>query len=177
MIRRLLLGAVVAVMAISMAVAQPLGDTVRRAEQGDAYAQNILGNRYNYGLGVMQDHAEGARWYRKAADQGYAISQNNLGLMYLNGEGVPQDHAEAVRWFRKAAEQGLAQAQGWLGYMYYFGRGVPQDNVLAHMWFDLSAAQGIQNTLQSRDAIARQMTPDQIAEAQRLAREWKPNSR
>src|ERR1039458_10081653 len=48
--------------------------------------------------GVLQDYAEAARWYRKAAEQGNAIAQTNLGTMYFQGQGVPQDYAEAVRW-------------------------------------------------------------------------------
>ena len=58
--------------------------------------------------------------------------------------------------------------------MYLQGKGVPQDNVLAHMWFNLSAAQGSEDARTYRDNVAKLMTPDQIAEAQRLAREWKP---
>ncbi|MGB8575646.1 MAG: SEL1-like repeat protein, partial [Pseudolabrys sp.] len=55
------------------------------------------------------------------------------------------------------------------------GLGVPQDKVRAYMWFNLSAAQGREGAAAFRDLIARRMTPAQIAEAQRLAREWKPN--
>ena len=58
--------------------------------------------------------------------------------------------------------------------MYATGKGVPQDYVRAHMWFNLSAAQGIQNAARKRDDIATRMTPAQIAEAQKLAREWQP---
>ncbi len=97
--------------------------------------------------------------------------------MYGNGQGVPQDDAEAARWYRKAAEQGLAKAQYRLGIMYYKGQGVPQDYVQAHMWFNLAAA-GLppgeyhDNAAEIRDLVAKLMTPAQIAEAQRLAREW-----
>jgi hypothetical protein len=77
-------------------------------------------------LGVPQDYAEAARWYRKAADQGNAHGQNYLGELYINGLGVPQDYAEAARWFRKAADQGLALAQHNLGRMYDESKGVWQ---------------------------------------------------
>ena len=115
------------------------------------------------------------KWYRLAADQGNASAQFNLGVMYAKGEGVPQDYAEAVKWFRLAADQGDAMAQFNLGVMYAKGQGVPQDYVLAHMWFNLSAAQGDEDAVKNRDIAAGQMTPDQLAEAQRLAREWKPS--
>jgi TPR repeat protein len=88
--------------------------------------------------------------------------------------GVPQDYAEAVKWFRRAAEQGQAGAQYNLGLMYGNGDGVPQDHMLAHMWFNLAAAQGLVPAKENRDIAAKRMTSEQIAEAQRLAREWKP---
>jgi uncharacterized protein len=111
---------------------------------------------------------------RKAADEGYALAQNNLGVMYANGQGVPQNYAEAAKWYRLAADQGGAEAQSNLGGMYFNGDGVAQDYIRAHMWLNLAAAQGIQEAIKNRDLVALKMTPLQIAEAQRLARKWKP---
>ena len=143
------------------------------AEQGDAYAQFQLGFMYAIGQGVPRDYAEAVKWYRKAAEQGFALAQNNLGLRYTEGQGVPQDYAEAVKWFRKAAEQGHANAQNNLGLRYSDGKGVPQDYVLAHKWLNLAAALGVMaGDTTARDYVASKMTPAQIAEAQRLAREW-----
>jgi TPR repeat protein len=124
------------------------------AEQGGAIAQANLGTMYAAGAGVPQDDAEAVKWYRMAAEQGDAGAQHNLGFMYRNGRGVPQDDAEAVRWYRMAAEQGFAVAQYNLALTYAKGRGVPRDYVMAH------------------EKAARLMTPAQIAEAQKLAREW-----
>jgi TPR repeat protein len=114
------------------------------------------------------------KWYRKAADQGDADAQFNLGAGYDNGQGVPQDYAEALKWYRLAADQGVASAQYNLAVMYANGQGVPQDYVRAYMWFNLAAAQGLQGAEEDRDQVAQQMTAAQIAEAQKLAREWKP---
>ena len=115
---------------------------------------------------------------RLAAEQGNAAAQVALWSMYANGLGVPQDYAESARWYRLAADQGLAQAQQGLGLLYALGDGVPQDPVVAHMWLNLATAQssGEQRETyeKSRDLVAEQMTRQQIAEAQRLAREWKP---
>ena len=62
--------------------------------------------------------------------------------------------------------------------MYYWGQGIPQDYVQARMWFDLSAstAEGElqEEAVKGRDRVAEKMTPAQIAEAQKLAREWRP---
>ena len=144
------------------------------AEQGNANAQHYLGNMYANGHGVPQDYAEAVKWHRKAAEQGHAGGQISLGKMYYNGKGVPQDYAKAVTWLRKAAEQGGTRGQALLGLMYYNGKGVQQDYVEAHKWTNLAAVQGFKGAGKVRDAMARRMTPDQIAEAQRLAREWKP---
>ena len=59
-----------------------------------------------------------------------------------------------------------------LGMIYGKGEGVPPDYVQAHMWFNLAAVTGSEIALENRDLIAKEMTPIQVAEAQRLAREW-----
>ena len=149
------------------------------AEQGDAEAQFNLGLMYRKGLGVPRHYAEAMKWYRKAAEQGDAQAQYNLGFMYDIGLGVPEDYAEAVKWFRKAAEQGNAKAQTYLGFMYHEGQGVTQDYVQAHMWYNLAASrlppgEDRDNAVKNRDIVTKRMTPAQISEAEKLAREWKP---
>jgi TPR repeat protein len=129
---------------------------------------------YFYGRGVPQDYAETVMWFRLAADKGNASGQFLLGTMYDNGRGVRQDLAEAVKWYHLAAEQGHERAQYILGLMYGSGRGVPLDHVRAHMWFNLAAARGNQDAAMGRERAAQHMIPAQIAEAQKLAREWKP---
>ena len=125
------------------------------------------------------DYATALRLWRPLAEQGGADAQFNVGQMYRRGEGVPQDYAMAMFWFQKAADQGLPTAQNAVGQMYYFGHGVPQDYVQAHMWFNLAAAnfptkESRASAIKNRDTVAAKMTPAQIAEAQKLAREWKP---
>ncbi len=120
------------------------------------------------------DYAESVHLYRHAAEQGHADAQYNLGHMYYWSEGVLQDYAEAVKWYRLAAEQGYPYAQNNLGILYGKGEGVPQDYAQAHMWFNLAAEHGHANAAKQRDIVAKRMTPTQIAEAQKLAREWKP---
>ena len=70
--------------------------------------------------------------------------------------------------------QGHTEAQYILGLQYCYGKGVPQDDVLAHMWFDLSTMQGHEEAQELRDSIAKRMSPADIDEAEKLAREWKP---
>ena len=88
------------------------------------------------------------------------------------------DPAEAARWFRRAADQGDAAAQQNLGVMYANGDGVPQDFVAAHMWLSVAAAQTTDaahaTALEGREVVARQLPADQLAEAERRARAWRP---
>ena len=164
----------------SEATTETLADLIEKAEQGDAGAQSNLGVMYTNGQGVLQDDEEAVKWYKEAAEQGHAGAQSNLGISYANGQGVPQDDGEAVKWFREAAEQGHAGAQSNLGVMYDKGLGVAQDYVQAHKWYNLAASQSTgedrEKYVRNRDRVAGSMTSEQIAEAQRLAREWKPKS-
>ena len=118
------------------------------------------------------DYSHAVREWRPLAEEGHALAQGNLGVMYNEGLSVAQNYVKAAEWFHKAAEQGNAEAQNNLGLMYDEGQGVTQDFVQAQMWYELSAAQGFDKAAVNRDIASEKMTPDQIAEAQRLAREW-----
>ena len=100
------------------------------------------------------------------------MAQANLGIMYTEGLGVSQDYREAVRWYRRAADQGYAIAQRNLGVMYAEGLGVSQDYVSAHMWLNLAGARGNDTARDLRDRVAREMSNEQIATAQKAARDW-----
>jgi hypothetical protein len=82
-----------------------------------------------------------------------------------------------VLWIRLAADQGLHDAQHFLGLTYENGIGVSQNFVQAYKWYNLAGVNGLEIADKDRDALTKQMTPDQIAEAQQLAREWKPNGK
>jgi len=121
------------------------------------------------------DYATALRLYRGMAEQGNGNAQYSLGTMYAKGQGVAQDYVEAAKWYRLAADQDHVQAQFNLGIMYDNGRGVARDDVLAYMWFSLSVAQGNQEAAKNRDILARRMTAAQLAQAKKLALEWKPD--
>ena len=147
------------------------------AEQGVAEYQRVLALMYATGDRVPQSQVEAVRWYRRAADQGDALAQNNMGIRYADGNlGVPQNHTEAVRWWRLASDQGEYFAQVRLGAAYAGGLGVPQNMAEAHKFLTLAIARapGEERELVVgfRDEFTSLMTPAQIAEAQRLAREW-----
>ena len=117
--------------------------------------------------------ADGAAFIRESAEKGIADAQYKLGGMYDVGKGVPQDDAQAAIWYRKAADQGHAAAQCALGLQCSQGKGVPNDAKLAYMWLCLASARDKQYS-ERRDAEASRLTPNQLAEAQKMAREWLP---
>ncbi len=133
---------------------------------------------FSVGYGALQrgDYATAIRIFRQLAKQDHPYAQLNLGFMYDRGLRVTQDYGAAVRWYRKAADQGEAIAQSNLGYMYREGLGVRRDYVKAHMWYDLAAERGQSGASTERDNVAGLMSQRQIAAAQRLVRNWKPNS-
>ena len=151
------------------------------AERGDIRAQYNLGVLYDRGRGVPQNFAQAARWYLAAAEQGHLDAQVTLGFAYEKGRGVARDLGEAAKWYRAAAERGDIAAQANLGSFYANGWGVPQDYVQAHKWLNLAASRAKgrkfrRRLVQKRKIVAARLNPEQIAEAQRLAQEWRPKN-
>ena len=141
------------------------------AESGHALAQLFIGKMYRQGKGVVKHDLEAVYWYRKSAVQGNARAQLNLGLMYAKELGVNQDYLEAAVWYLKSANQGHHIAQFNLGQMYNQGRGVPQNYLASHMWFNIAGANGNEDAVEARDLAAGQLTPQQITQAQAMAKE------
>jgi TPR repeat protein len=117
------------------------------------------------------DLDDAVKQFRVGAAQGDVHAQTALGDLYGSGKGVRQNYPEAIRWYRLAAVAGYAGAQNALGFQYAAGHGVPQNFIRAYMWFDIAAMSGEPPGSQNRDSVAKQMTPAQIAEAQRWARD------
>lgn len=140
------------------------------AEAGDANAQFWLGQMYDLGRGVAKNYAQAMQWYRRAAEQGHPVAQHNLANMYEAGQGaVPSEYSltAAASWYRRAAMQGYKPAEANLGILYANGRGVRRDYLEAYTWFLLAGSDA------NRQALARKLTPQDIATAERRAREWK----
>ncbi len=143
-----------------------------QADKGNPEAQYNLGTSYYVGVGIAKNYAEAVKWLTKSAEQGYAKAESGLGTMYYGGWGVSKDMAEALRWWRKAAEHHNADAQDQLGFAYLLGDGVPRDSIKAYMWFNIAASNNDKHASKDRDTVARYMSADQIAEAQRVQTEW-----
>ncbi|MDR3293678.1 MAG: hypothetical protein LBT20_06215 [Clostridiales bacterium] len=116
---------------------------LKRAQEGDAEAQLIVGVMNERGEGVPQDFTKAVKWYKKSAKKGNADAQNNLGYAYEVGRGVPQqDYAEAAKWYAKSADQGNANGLYNLGNSYYKGMGVKKDSKKAAELYGKAGAQG-----------------------------------
>ncbi len=87
------------------------------------------------------------------------------------------DYDTALKEWRPLADQGLAAAQNNLGAMYINGEGVRRNYVRAYMWLSLAAKQGYKRAVSSQGQLEREMTPGELAEAERFAREWTPKGR
>lgn len=146
-----------------------------QAEKGNVEAQFALAQAYDRGRDVAVDKIEAVRWYTRAAEQGDAFSQYLLGNNSWNGTGLPKSEQEAVRWWQRAAAQGFAPAQSSLGRaLVTGGQEVSPDKTQAYLWLALSAGQGDQEADQQRATLVKQLHPDQLAQAKRLVKEWKP---
>ena len=154
--------------------AKSLRELKALAEKGEAVSQFKVGIVYYSGQGVSRDYLEALNWFKKAALQNNVLAQYNVGYMCARGEGTPQDYVEAAKWYRQAAEQGHQLAQYNLGYMYEKGQGVGSaDKIKALMWYSLASIQGEAKAKMARDRVTVGMKPGDLAEAQRLAREFK----
>jgi TPR repeat protein len=149
----------------------------KAAEQDLPEAQNHLGDLYYEGLGVERDYAEALKWITKAADHGRTSAMNTMGVIYELGLGVPQDYGIALKWFQQAADQRDGKGQFNIGRLYDRGIGVSPDYVKAYQWYTLAVNQGQDGAAKSRLELSLKMTPDQIAEGERLAKELSSSQR
>lgn len=123
------------------------------------------------------DHVTAFRIWRLLADDGDAKAQTWVGRMYENGEGVTQNYAEAARWYRRAANQGNTDSQLHLASLYEGRPGFPMNLVEAHKWLNISSTLRNNNFVREyRDKLALSMNNKEVADAQRLASEWKAKS-
>lgn len=164
----------------------------KAAETGDADAVRTLSQLGRNWIFKYRDASDADIYalIETQAQKGYAAAQWSLGVMNYRF-GAPsregrRNAAEAFGWYRRAAEQGHPDSQASLAAAYANGIGAPEDLVEAYRWYDIAAAgipaprrrqsfEGIRaDLIKQRDALARRMTRAQIAQAQRLAQEWKP---
>lgn len=134
------------------------------------------GFNYLYGRGVEIDPVESVVWFRRGAEQGHARAQVHMGMAYLKGRGVERDPKEAAEWFMLAAEQNHPKAQMELGVAYIRGKGVRRNRVEGLKWLILAYQSGGLIPRYTVPRYTEQATPEQLAEAATLVREWRRDS-
>jgi len=154
---RFILAAVLALLALTTAVAESIEDTMAKgekafersdivsaiayyrkaAEAGHVPAQTRLA----YLLNVAEQNEEALEWYRKAAAAGDAEAEFYLAGMYAEGDGTAQDPGEALRLFTASADRGYAPAIRVMAAAYEQGKmGLRIDYEAARTWLDKGAA-------------------------------------
>ncbi|MDM1292561.1 tetratricopeptide repeat protein [Acinetobacter indicus] len=101
------------------------------AEQGDAKAQNSLGNGYEYGYWGEINLKQAEYWYRKAADQNYVKGIHNLGVSIF----LQKRYKDALSYFEKAASMNHADSINMLGIYHQEGIVFEQDYKKALEYF------------------------------------------
>ena len=145
----------------------------KAAKEGDPRVQ-IIFDLYPKNNGFKLNHIEVVTVFNLARG-GWSIDQFGLGSMYYNGEKVKKNYKKALYWYDRSAKQGLDLAQFALGNMYYLGQGVARNYVQAYKWFSLYKSQMTSEAKkvdQLFNILESQMTKGQIAEAQKLARQF-----
>lgn len=152
------------------------------AKGGNADCQCSLGLLYQAGEkipgGVKADLAQARKWFRNAADQGHQEAILHLAQLIMFGEGGTADPVVGAQWFRKGAELGNPEAQWSLGQCYLEGMGVPKDSVQSYALY-AAAAFGVDNPDEKkgmgerRDTLGKNLSQQQLLEAERLAATWK----
>jgi TPR repeat protein len=139
------------------------------ANAGVANAQYNMGTLYFNGQGVPQDYARAHEWFMRAARRGNKNAEFQLGMTYFTGQGVNKDPQQEIYWYDKAARQGLPAAAYNLGVIYNNGDEVAADYVRAYAWMLLAQKGGL-DAGSALSAIAANLSPDQIKQAQQLSR-------
>ena len=112
------------------------------AEQGDVYAQFLMGQLYRDGPLLIPDSQKAKRWFTLAAEQGMPEAQYALGKLLLSGDLEVKDVDERLQWLRRAAQGGNTYAAYRLGKEYLTGEHTPKSTETAVGCFRPSAEQG-----------------------------------
>jgi len=151
----------------------------RAAALHDAQGLYALGTMYRDGRGVGPDAQTSIKYMREAAELGWTPAMRELAFAYAQGKGVITDYAEAFRWFQRAAIEAeivkdteVNRTRFALAAFYENGWGTQQDLVLSYAWYNIASAAGDDKARQALPRLERQLTAEQLAEAQALSKDW-----
>lgn len=145
-----------------------------KANQGDAEAQNRMGESYASVLDLDNDYKVAFKWFTKAVEQDHSEAQYNLADLYAFGQGIPTNDQMAFNLYLKSAKQGNDDAQFEVGYYYDKGLGVSQDKGRSYAWYSIVKANNKSEVRTDAakshmERIREEMTKQQLTEAQTLA--------
>ncbi len=140
---------------------------LKAAETGDVSAQFKVGEAmFNDPAHNNETSAKAVGWLRLAADNGNTEAMVLLGRLSRSGVGILQDFGQSAKWIQTAATRGDMEGMLELGRLYRDGIGVGKDSVQAYIWFNRAAAAHNLDAVREREAVARQLTPEELKEAQ-----------
>ena len=154
------------------------------AGAGDPRAMLALGRLHVQGLGAPQDYVEAHKWFNLAASRGVAegLKERDALSARMTPRQIALAQERASSWraneelagLQAAANAGDRRAMLALGRHLARDRDGPEHRKEAHMWLNLAASRGEVAALEVRDGLAEHMTPAELAAAQAMAREWRP---
>ena len=142
------------------------------ANKGSAESQFELGVLFEYGRGVQQDDVQALQWYEKSAAQGFPAGLYRLAVLLDNGWGQAVDKKRAFKLYKSAAEKGHTLAQHDVAIMYFTGSGVRKNLVQAYKWLKIAELNGSPLMQKHLRRIKREMTLNEIKEAEFFANQW-----
>lgn len=149
---------------------------MKAADLGHPEAMTALGQLHQAGRGVDRDDGRAAAWYRRGAEAGSLLASFNLAVMLAGGSSLPRDLAQARSLYTRAAEHGFAKAQFNLGLLLAGDEEGQPDFGQAYKWLSLARDAGIAQADSQLAILAGRMTPEQVAQAGDLARQWRPRA-
>lgn len=114
------------------------------AENGDMYAQYLMGKLWRDGPLLIPDSAEARYWFKRAAEQGHLVAQYSLAKLYLSDDLEVRDPRKGMNWLYTAAVNGSSYAMYRLAKECLKGELIEKDTAHAVEWFTKSAERGNQ---------------------------------
>lgn len=142
------------------------------ADQNLAEAQYQMARLYFYGDILQKNPQHAFAWYIKAAKNWHVKAQFQLAEMYHQGLGVKQNDREATYWYVETANRGYPSGIHTMAFVHLYGEATPIDKVKALMFFSVSVDIGIKKAQQNRDKLRKELSAEQVAEAELMKREW-----
>jgi len=150
------------------------------AKKGDAKSMFLIASMYHTGRGVPVSYKDAAEWYLKSANAGEVQGVFMMGVVHEGGIGQPRSIEEAFKWYKKSADRGFYAGIIKVANMYGKGQGTPKDNAAAYLWYSIAELRVPKDSNDRfelpivKDKLGTLLTKEQVADAERKAKAWKP---